>query len=280
MSVEKTNEYTQSFLNRIRSFHSDPLHSAAYLGNLAHFLHRPNQRSPRRARRTNQQRFKPESLVEEESRTFVYEYALSRETHPKLTTFDNVDRYKQAISVENYNAGCNEIVFLTGRPSAEWLTAVGARYRLDHRFFHQHLSFLPTGQRDWFTAPTLPSRSRDVLRFCIPSMLFIGEHRFVRIDDLQKAREDCERRIRSRFRSFQENTSTEAGTSVVRRVNIHSGDTIVIEQELSSCLLRRGDQWTGIWARSVACISTLIFTCSARLDGLGPGQRLLFRTHS
>ncbi len=245
MPVEKTREYTQSFLDRIRSFNSDPLHSAAYLSNLAHYLHKPNQKS-RHACRPSPQRFKPESFVEDECRPFIYEYALFPDVDPKLTIFDDVGKYKQAISSENHNADCNELVFLAGRPSAEWLSAVGARYKLDYRFFHQHLSFLPTGQKDWFTTPTLPSRSHKVLRFCIPSMLLVGEHRFVRIDDLQKAREDCERRLQNRFRSFQEGGSTEAGQSVVRRINIHSGDNLVIEQELSSCLLKRGDQWTGI----------------------------------
>ena len=243
--VEKTKEYTQSFLARIRSFHSDPLHSAAYLGNLAHFLHKPNQKSARQTRRSNRQRFKPESSEEVECRPFVYEYALLPNVDPKLTTFDDVDKYKQTMSIKNHNADCNELVFLAGRPSPEWLSAVGARYKLDHRFLHQHLNFLPTGQRDWFTAPTLPSRSHTVLRFCIPSMIFVGEHRYVNVDDLQKARGDCERQLLIRFRSFQEGTLTEAGRSIVRRMNIHSGDNLVIEQELSSCLLKRGDRWTG-----------------------------------
>lgn len=183
--------------------------------------------------------------MEEERRPVIHEYALFPNVEPKLTTFDDVDKYKQAISIENHNANCNELVFLAGRPSAEWLSAVGARYKLDHRFFHHHLSLLPTGQRDWFTTPTLPSRSQYVVRFCIPSILFIGEHRYVNPDDLQKAREDCERRILSRFRSFQEGASTEAGQSIVRRMNIHSGDHLIIEQELSCCLLKRGDHWTG-----------------------------------
>lgn len=245
MSAEKTKEYTQSFLARIRSFHSDPLHSAAYLGNLAHFLHKPNRKSTRHARPTKPQRFKPDSLAEDQRGPFVYEYALFPDVDPKLTTFDDVDKYKHAISIGNRNANCNELVFMAGRPSPEWLSAVGARYKLDHRFFHQHLNFLPTGQRDWFTAPTLPSRSHNVFRFCIPTMLFVGEHRYVSVDDLQKARGDCERQLLSRFRTFQEGTSTEAGRSIVRRMNIHSGDNLVIEQELSSCLLKRGDWWTG-----------------------------------
>ena len=245
MRVEKTKEYTQSFLARIRSFHSDPLHSAAYLGNLAQFLHKPNQNSAKQARRPIPQRYKPGCLSSDKCRPFVYEYALFPDVDPKLTTFDDVDKYKKAISIANHNEDCNELVFLAGRPSPEWLTAVGARYELDHRFFHQHLNFLPTGQRDWFTAPTLPSRSHTVLRFCIPSMLFVGEHRYVNIEDLQKARGDCESRLLTQFRSFQEGTSTDAGRSIVRRMNIHSGDSLVIEQELSCCLLKRGDRWTG-----------------------------------
>ena len=209
-------------------------------------MHKPNQKSAKHARRPIPRQFKPERLAEEQRRPFVYEYALLPDVDPKLTTFDDVDKYKQAISIQNYNVDCNELVFLTGRPSAEWLSAVGARYKLDHRFFHQHLNFLPTGQRDWFTAPTLPSRSHNVLRFCIPSMLFVGEHRYVNTDDLQKARSDCEHQLLSRFRSFQEGTSADAGRSIVRRMNIHSGDNLVIEQELSSCLLKREDRWTGI----------------------------------
>lgn len=248
---EKTKEYTQSFLARIRSFHNDPLHSAAYLGNLAQFLHKPNQNSARHARQPNPQRFKPKSFAEEDCRPFVYEYSLFSGVVPKLTTFDDVDKYKQTISIESYNADCNELIFLAGRPSAEWLSAVGARYKLDHRFFHQHLSFLPTGQRDWFTAPTLPSRSHNVVRFCIPSLLFVGEHRYVNIGDLQKARGDCERQLLSRFRSYQEGTLIEAGKSIVRRMNIHSGDNLVIEQELSFSLLKRGDRWTVlVWTDS------------------------------
>lgn len=65
------------------------------------------------------------------------------------------------------------------------------------------------------------------------------------MNGLQKARGDCEHRLLSRFRSFQERTSTEAGRSIVWRMNIHSGDNLVIEQELSSCFMERGDQWTG-----------------------------------
>ena len=232
---------------RTRSFHSDPLHSAAYLGNLAQFLQRPHHKSARNDRSPVSRDHKTNRATKDEDPPFVHEYAIPFDgTQPRLTKFNDVATYKQTISNRAHNSDVNEIVFLAGRPSAEWLCAIGVRYTLDHRFFHQHLNFLPTGKRDWFTAPTLPSRSRNVLRLCIPSILFSGEHRYKSLDGLQKARGDCERQLRQRFREFQEDTSTAAGQSIVRRMNIHSGDGFVIEQELSACPLKRGDNWTGI----------------------------------
>ena len=231
---------------RIRSFHSDPLHSAAYLGNLAQFLQKPRHKSARNARSPVSRDHKTNKATKEENPPFIYEYAIPLDgTEPRVTKFNDVGTYKEIISNKAYNLNFNEIVFLAGRPSAEWLCAIGVRYNLDYRFFHQHLNFLPTGKRDWFTAPTLPSRSRNVLRLCIPSILFTGEHRYVSLDGLQKTREDCERQLRQRFRRFQEDTSTVTGQSVVRRLNIHSGDNFVIEQELSACFLKRSDKWTG-----------------------------------
>lgn len=246
-------------MSRVRSFPSDPLHSAAYLRNLAKFLDKPHQK-PRHAWRPDQQQYQPGTLAKAECRPFVYEYAFSTVKKPKLTTFNNVDTYKHTICNDGYNADCNELVFLAGRPSAEWILAVGARYELDYRFIHQHLNFLPTGQRDWFTVPTLPSRSHEVLRLCIPSILFIGEHRYVDIDDLQEARGDSERQLRHSFRSLQEGTLAEAGRSIVRRMNIHSGDSLVIEQEISCCHLKRGGSWTGtfIWCHSYEPTNVLL----------------------
>ena len=246
----KPQEYSQRLQSRVKSFHTDPLHSAAYLSHLAKFLHKPHQIS-RNARTTNPYRHEPQYPTVAARKTFVYEYRLDKQLEPggklkpKLTTFDDIAQYELTPRNSTNNVGFNEVVFMSGRPSAEWLSAIGARYDLDYRFFHQHLSMLPTGQRDWFTAPTLPSRSQDVLRLCIPSIMFFGENRYLDIWSLQKARGDVERQLRQGFRSLHEGIPTDAGLPIVRRVNIHSGDNLVIEQELSICVLQRGQEWTG-----------------------------------
>lgn len=179
-----------------------------------------------------------------EYKPFIYEYVLSAQAGPKLTAYDKAEQYKTTI-LNADNTEHNELVFLVGRPSAEWLCAVGARYKIDHRFFHQHLNFLPWGKKDWYTIPTLPSRAQNVIRLCVPSILFMSESRYVGLDGLKVARRDSERRLRESFRNIQESTVAEAGRSIVRRLSIHNGDILALEQEISICFVERKDHWTG-----------------------------------
>lgn len=52
--------------------------------------------------------------MEEVWRPFLYEFALYPDVDPRLTTSDDVDKYRQAISIENHNTHCNELIFLAG----------------------------------------------------------------------------------------------------------------------------------------------------------------------
>lgn len=243
-SLAKLEEYNLSLQGKIRSFHTDPLHSAAYLGNLAHFLQKPQQKRGHSSRILSPHGLNQSVPPVNEYKPFIYEYALSAQAGPKLTAYDKAEQYKTTI-LNADDTEHNELIFLAGRPSAEWLCAVGARYQIDHRFFHQHLSFLPWGQKDWFTVPTLPSRVKNVIRLCVPSILFLSEHRYVGLDGLKDARRDSERRLRESFRNIQQSTVAEAGRSIVRRLSIHNGDILALEQEISICFVERKDHWTG-----------------------------------
>ncbi|CAL8581396.1 hypothetical protein XPA_007091 [Xanthoria parietina] len=244
----KLEEYKLSLRGKIRSFHTDPLHSAAYLGNLSHFL---QQKRGHSGRFLSQQGLNQSVHPVNEYKPFVYEYALSTQAGPELTAYDKVERYNTTLLNNAGDTEHNELVFLAGRPSAEWLCAVGARYQIDHRIFHQHLNFLPWGQKDWFTVPTLPSRARNVIRLCVPSILFMGERRYVSRDGLKDARRDSERRLRESLRNIQQSTVAEAGRSIGRRLNIHTGDILALEQEISICFVERKDHWTVlVWTDS------------------------------
>ena len=240
-------DYKRFLLSRVRSIGTDPLHSAAYLHNLAHFLRRPSQEIGRNSPILGNWQTAPTAPV----RPFVHEYQLSVTAPPQLTIFHDVNKYRQSRPNGVQNEDGNELVMMTGRPSADWLGAIGARYQLDHRFFHQHLDLTSTGQKPWYTAPTLPSRSHDVLRLCVPSILFLGD-RHVKLDSLRKARTEYNRQLRSIFRSVRDGMPADSGRSIVRRINIHSGDSLVIEQELSATLIRRSSHWTGWCFNSIS----------------------------
>lgn len=234
--MESSRTYAQGVALRVRSFPADPLYSEADLGDLARYLQNHYQRSPARVVSHGV----PNNL------TFVYKYTLSASNDAILTKYNDVTKYEKSCLEGTKTESRNELLFLTGRPSAEWLNAIGAHYNIDPRYFQQHLGFLPSGQRNWHGSPTIPSRSRIALRLCVPSIVFMGsEGRYVDPYGLQNARQDCDRQLRQKFHALTASTLSQAGRSLVRRVNIHSGDCMVIEQELSIYPFKRGDHWTG-----------------------------------
>jgi hypothetical protein len=232
-------QYALALGNRVRSFETDPLHSTAYLAYLAKYLKSPFHKQPRRPQALFTQHRSP-------NQCFVQQYLLRPSEQPEHTAFDDPNAYNAA----PVPAG-KEIVFLTGRPSAEWLNAVGSRYKLDHRFFHQHLGPILANQKHWYAVPTLPSRSLEVLRLCLPSIIFIGSQgRDVDVLGLELARNDCNDQLRKSFRSIQDSSALEVGHSIIRRMQIHNGSALTIEQEMTITLIQRDHQWTGMWYRS------------------------------
>lgn len=233
--IDDVRQYALALNSRVRSFEADPLHSTAYLAYLAKYLKSPFQQQPRR----------PQALITQHRslhRCFVQQYLIQSFKQPERTKFDDPRSYNAApIPAEN------EIIFLTGRPSAEWLNVVGSRYKIDHRFFHQHLGPILANQKHWYAVPTLPSRSLEVLRLCLPSMVFIGSQgRDVEVPSLELARNNCSDQLRKSFRSLQESSASEVGNSIIRRVQIHNGSALIIEQEMTITLVQRNKQWTGI----------------------------------
>ena len=255
--MDSSPTYAERVALRVRSFPQDPLYSEADLRDLAHYLQNPLQRPVARV----------ESRGVSDNLTFIYKYTLSTSNNAVLTKYNDVTKYEKSCVEKTGTYGANELLFLTGRPSAEWLNAIGAHYNIDARYFQQHLGFLPTGQRDWHGSPSVPSRSRIALRLCVPSIIFVGsEGRYVDPYGLQKARQDCDRQLRQIFQGITAGTLSQAGKSIVRRINIHSGDCMVIEQELSISLFKQGSHWTGDSERELSIVKSLTVSLSINME--------------
>jgi hypothetical protein len=205
---------------RVTSFASDPLHSAAYLSNLVSYL----AGEFRSGKRTTQ--YKPSTSA---GCKFLYSYAIIKSSLQGPKAYTDVADFSQAPRCED-----GELVFMTGYPSHEWLNAVVARYGVDYRFLQSHLDFLPSGERNWYTNSALPSRSQHSLRLMIPSIVFVGtEGRGVTVESLHEARNACAAQLQQKAKGFYGGTTIQPGQSIVRQVNIHTGDALVLEQSIS-----------------------------------------------
>jgi hypothetical protein len=213
---------------RAQSFATEPLHSAAYLNNLVTYLDkqpcRPN-------------RFRPTPSPAPAESNFLYTYNTAGSSVPKLASFSRTSEFLD-IGVAS---DAPRLILLTGSPSPEWLNAVVDHFSVDPRFLHSHLDFIPNAQRDWYTSSTLPSRSRNVFRLLVPSIVFVGlEGRSLSVDELHHARTSCAIQLRNRSKTILSGQSTPSGQSIVRQVNIHRGDAIVMEQVVSVTIMGTG----------------------------------------
>ncbi|KAJ5723329.1 hypothetical protein N7488_001364 [Penicillium malachiteum] len=215
--------------SQVQALNRDPLHSGAYLNNLASYLASdgPHEKTSRK--------YPPSRLptgssnLPAYSNVFLNSYSLGSAQRPKARRYDDVSVFKS--TNEDSDA---ELVFLTGYPSPQWLNTVVTRYGIDHRFLHRHLDFLPTGQRDWFTSPSVPSRSQQFIRLMVPCIVFTGhEGRFVPANDLQQARFACAELLRQKSKGFLGGTGASTGQTIVRQVNIHSGEAMVLENAIT-----------------------------------------------
>ena len=231
---EASKRYALALGDRVKSFNADPLHSGAYLAYLTRYLKTPFQKTSKR-----------QHLYERPSparRTFVIQYLIRPREPPAIRSFNDPQIFTSSAALPAQN----EILFLTGRPSADWLNTLGSKYSLDHRFFHQHLgSIISCHRQDWNTGPDLPSRSLQVLTLRIPTVVFVGSRgRNLGIRDLEMAREKCNHQLRKAALSLQDGATADAGRSIIRRLEVHDGCTMMAEQQMTATVVHRGKFWT------------------------------------
>lgn len=236
--TDAAKRYALSLCDRAESFDASPLHSASYLTYLAKYLKTPFQKPRRRPH--NFENPRPGS-----PRPFLTQYLLQKDESPKIQPFHEPHEWA-GLPLSSHQ---NELLFFTGRPSADWLNCVGSRYSLDHRFFHQHLGPIISGSGQWASGDLildLPSRSLQVLSLRIPTVITVGSQgRNLEIRDLEIAREKCNAQLRRACQAVQDGAATEVGRSIIRRLEVFDGSTMVMEQQLTGTIVHRANNlWT------------------------------------
>ncbi|RYP05303.1 hypothetical protein DL764_003901 [Monosporascus ibericus] len=116
---------------------------------------------------------------------------------------------------------------------------------------HQRIGLIALAQNTpSIIGPDLPSRSLQVLTLRIPTIVFVGSRgRNLDIRDLEIAREKCNAQLRRAFLSVQDSAASEARRSIIRRLEVQNGSTMVVEQQMTATIVHRGNFWTiFIWS--------------------------------
>lgn len=147
------------------------------------------------------------------------------------------------------------LLFLRGQPSPEWLATIGAIYRVDPEYFHGHLDFRAAfGRPDYYPLPSLPSYSDNIVKL---RYVTIG-HRKMRGKEANQREID---RLRSHGHTGMDrylhalnqslDSRTGPGDSIVRDYIVYDLTHFTIEQDISLCVTRKENGWTGKGASSL-----------------------------
>jgi hypothetical protein len=130
------------------------------------------------------------------------------------------------------------MVFLSGQASPEWLSCIGSSCQLEPEVLFPHMRFLPSAEREPYFEPGLRSARASTLRFCVPTIVSIDpKSRHISRHELDAARKDIDSSLRKNFNRLENAPYSEAGQPFFQRIDVHTGDFLTTEQEISITLL-------------------------------------------
>lgn len=136
----------------------------------------------------------------------------------------------------------NQVLFLRGFPTPEWVRKIGWYYCVDPEFFRRHLDFSLFSHQHWFSSPSLPSTSSTIVRLRVTTL----GRRTTRVPDLEKARRETQESMETYIEEMSEpELQGNLGESIVRRFSLHDNQHFSLEQDISICWCVRSRGWTG-----------------------------------
>lgn len=128
----------------------------------------------------------------------------------------------------------NQILFLKGYPSAQWLNTIGAKYQIDPEFFRQHLEFLgssdPSSKLN--AMPRLSSSKATMASLYITTTQSLDSLRDQHFS-VEKKRNACEAAMDSYKDSLILKQNVRVGDPIVRFYSTIDANYSAIEQRVS-----------------------------------------------
>lgn len=139
----------------------------------------------------------------------------------------------------------NQLLFLRGYPSREWLNLLGCKYHVDPEFFRRHFDFRsPTDGSNNFSTPSLPSASWHLIKL---PMMTVGCRNMLakkyRQSDIRHLRMEDTRDMENYLHKLNRGSEINTGDAVIRQFWTIDETHFAIEQRVSICIQRIGHNW-------------------------------------
>ncbi|KAK8121403.1 hypothetical protein PG999_005523 [Apiospora kogelbergensis] len=233
--------------SRLSSFKS--LYSGPRFLSLGDFLWRPYEH------RATTTRYRPTTAAHQ-FEPFPFLMVLNWQEGPekRIQQLSTVDQ------LQTVDKSTANLVVLKGYPTAEWLNALGAKFRIDPDFYQRHLCFWSesgnnTSRRNM--APRLPSVQAETIGLRIPT---IGKltgrkqptHRDAVLENLEHIRRQTSQRMTAYISQLStlESPDMDVAYSIVREFVMLDANHFAIEQIISiSIVANRNGGWTStVWS--------------------------------
>ncbi|KAF3070234.1 hypothetical protein CFAM422_006590 [Trichoderma lentiforme] len=178
----------------------------------------------------------------EERFALAYTFDKDDEKLEKVWTLSCAIEYESCFDFANKTdsetfKSLGRLLFLRGFPSAEWLSLIGAKYKVDSEFFMRFLHFKPAkGTTVNYSLPALPAATWNILELPI---ITIGERKvlpgFVHQADIDNMRKEARLKIQEHHDLLRGHEITVA-SSIVRDVAIIDHNSFALEQCIWICL--------------------------------------------
>ncbi|EME81310.1 uncharacterized protein MYCFIDRAFT_72164 [Pseudocercospora fijiensis CIRAD86] len=180
------------------------------------------------------------------------------EAGAQTTPLSSPEQFRDLVSRGHFDATPSSVLFLQGRPTAQWLENLGQAFGISCEFFNRHLEYQAyAGQPNPCAYPPLPSQCASMLQFRIFTVIkcIVDVQDSDDGENLRKARAKHSEQLKayqSRLRRRDGCRGASSGQSVIRNSVLHDLQTMSVEQVVSAYVKSFNGGWISIVWSDVA----------------------------
>lgn len=146
----------------------------------------------------------------------------------------------------------NQIIFLRGYPSPQWLNTIGSKYKVDPDFFARHLDFLIPETSQKFPNPALPSSLSHLVQLSVTTTGSRDQaSRSYRQEDIDEIRVNDATDMARYLRDMSAGLRFRTGNAIVRQYATLDESHFAIEQRITIYVHTRTQGWSlFVWVDS------------------------------